>query len=408
MVDGGLFGGLCSGKGKEKKKKRSVEDAEQADQAPQEGAGLFSKKFKREKEDPNKALAVVEKADPEEPSAQGGRARSQRRASASVDDSPEKHQRTVFVGNVPSSATKKTLKRLFGQFGPIESVRFRSQPLDLQNKMPYHDTALTRRIAAVKGLTQSDRTQKAYVVFKAAEHAEKAMGLNMTELDGKHIMVDFAGAKSSNKDGAAVQYDPTMSVFLGNLPLDVEEEKIIEFFNSADQFPQVQNQIEAVRVVHDKATGLGKGFGYVLFKNKNAAKCALSLSDELLQERRVRIMKVKANPVPTKMAAGGSGGSRPAAGKEDKRKKLSAFTRRQVAGAKAGKGKGAPSWQGMRVKGKIGKAQATGGKDKKLLSQMIAKHQQKKTTKNMKKKVTQGSKGSKKPGHPGKYSAAKK
>ena len=231
MVDGGLFGGLFSGKGKEKKKKRSVEDAEQADQAPQEGAGLFSKKFKREKEDPNKALAVVEKADPEEPSAQGGRARSQRRASASVDDSPEKRQRTVFVGNVPSSATKKTLKRLFGQFGPIESVRFRSQPLDLQNKMPYHDTALTRRIAAVKGLTQSDRTQKAYVVFKAAEHAEKAMGLNMTELDGKHIMVDFAGAKSSNKDGAAVQYDPTMSVFLGNLPLDVEEEKIIEFFN---------------------------------------------------------------------------------------------------------------------------------------------------------------------------------
>ena len=287
MVHGGLFGGLFSGKGKEKKKKRSVEDAEQADQAPQEGAGLFSKKFKREKEDPNKALAVVEKADPEEPSAQGGRARSQRRASASVDDSPEKRQRTVFVGNVPSSATKKTLKRLFGQFGPIESVRFRSQPLDLQNKMPYHDTALTRRIAAVKGLTQSDRTQKAYVVFKAAEHAEKAMGLNMTELDGKHIMVDFAGAKSSNKDGAAVQYDPTMSVFLGNLPLDVEEEKIIEFFNSADQFPQVQNQIEAVRVVHDKATGLGKGFGYVLFKNKNAAKCALSLSDELLQERRV-------------------------------------------------------------------------------------------------------------------------
>ena len=147
--------------------------------------------------------------------------------------------------------------------------------------------------------------------------------------------------------------------------MDVEEEKIIEFFNSADQFPQVQNQIEAVRVVHDKATGLGKGFGYVLFKNKNAAKCALSLSDELLQERRVRIMKVKANPVPTKMAAGGSGGSRPAAGNEDKRKKLSAFTRRQVAGAKAGKGKGAPSWQGMRVKGKIGKAQATGGKDKK-------------------------------------------
>ena len=38
----------------------------------------------------------------------------------------------------------------------------------------------------------------------------------------------------------------------------------------------------------------------------------------------------------------------------------------------------------------------------------VAKHQQKKTTKNMKKKVTQGSKGSKKPGHPGKYSAAKK
>ncbi|QDZ18108.1 RNA-binding protein [Chloropicon primus] len=360
MVVGSLFAGLF-GSGSQKKEE-------------EKGNGLFSNdKYKRREKE---AAVVVEegaKKDVEE-AKKGGKARthSQRRASTSRDDLPEKRERTIFVGNVPSTITKKALKKVFSECGSIESVRFRSQPLNLENKMPYHDTALTRRIAAVKGMVQAERTQKAYVVFKAAEGAEKALQLNMTKVGDKHIMVDFAGAKSTNMDGAPVQYDPTMSVFLGNLPVDVEEEEVITFFHGADHVPQVQGEIDAVRVVHDRSTGLGKGFGYVLFKTKNAAKAAMQLNGEKLKEREVRVMKVKAQ-------SGGKGGGNPS--KDDKRTKLGAFKRRK-GGSKA-KGKAAP-WQGMKAKSKITKKTAPGKKDK-LLSSKVKKHTAKSTTRKMKK-----------------------
>ena len=342
---------------------------------------LFKEKFK----------AVAATAEPEAEETPAPPARdSPSASSARRDDDPEKRRRTIFVGNVPSSLTKKALRKLFGQFGAIESTRFRSQPLNLENKMPYQDTALTRRIAAVKGLVHSERTQKAYVVYKTAEDAEKALQLNMTKVGDKHIMVDFAGTKSSSKEGAAVQYDPTMSVFLGNLPIDVEEEDIITFFDQADHVPQVQSQIKAVRVVHDKATGLGKGFGYVLFKTKSAAKAALALKGEDLKGREVRIMKVKAG------GGGGGDASKPGSGGgEGKRKKLGAFKRRKSgSGAK----NGAPAWQGMKAKAKIGKTQGAKGKAKggKALSEIIKKAAAKPTAKNKKKREAKAKAGASK------------
>merc|ERR1711977_668877 len=99
----------------------------------------------------------------------------------------------------------------------------------------------------------------------------------MELVDGKHIIIDHACGKSG-EDGGQVQYEPNRSIFLGNLPFDIEEEDIILFFNHADHVPQVQNQVEAVRVVHDKGTGIGKGFGYVMFKTLPAAKAAILLN----------------------------------------------------------------------------------------------------------------------------------
>jgi nucleolar protein 12 len=214
----------------------------------------------------------------------------------------------------------------------------------------------------------------------------------MTKVQDKHVMVDFAGVKrgSSSRKGddynasGSVQYEPSMSVFLGNLPLDVEEEEIITLFNEADHLPQVQGEVDAVRVVHDKATGLGKGFGYVLFKSTKAAKAALDLNGHKVKDREVRVMKV--NPPnelsknANKTATGGSGS------KKDKRNKLSAFQRRS-SNKDGGKPGGKPSWQGMKAKSKIGKAAtAKDSKNKKknpLLSKMVKKHTIKSTTKNM-------------------------
>ena len=55
------------------------------------------------------------------------------------------------------------------------------------------------------------------------------------------------------------QHDMKRSLFVGNLPFNLEEEELREHF---EEF----GTIESVRLIRDKATGVGKGFGYVLFE----------------------------------------------------------------------------------------------------------------------------------------------
>ena len=40
-------------------------------------------------------------------------------------EDPEKEAGTVFVGNLPVSCKKQELKKIFGEYGKIEAVRFR-------------------------------------------------------------------------------------------------------------------------------------------------------------------------------------------------------------------------------------------------------------------------------------------
>ena len=54
------------------------------------------------------------------------------------------------------------------------------------------------------------------------------------------------------------QHDTKRSVFLGNLPFDVGDDAVREHFVEC-------GTVENVRIVRDAKTGLGKGFGYLLF-----------------------------------------------------------------------------------------------------------------------------------------------
>jgi nucleolar protein 12 len=49
------------------------------------------------------------------------------------------------------------------------------------------------------------------------------------------------------------------SIFIGNLPFAVSEEQVYEKFSDC-------GEIVNVRIVRDKSTNVGKGFGYVEFK----------------------------------------------------------------------------------------------------------------------------------------------
>ncbi|KAJ1332115.1 hypothetical protein BSLG_008934 [Batrachochytrium salamandrivorans] len=77
-------------------------------------------------------------------------------------------------------------------------------------------------------------------------------------------------------------HDHKKSIFVGNLAFDISEEALWEFFSDC-------GDIANVRVIRDRATNVGKGFGYVQFAERSSVSLALKLQDTDLNGRKVRI-----------------------------------------------------------------------------------------------------------------------
>ncbi|XP_077516216.1 uncharacterized protein LOC144126125 [Amblyomma americanum] len=183
-------------------------------------------------------------------------------------DTPDKDERTVFVGNLPGTATQKTLRQMFSQYGPIESVRFRSI-------VPSRE-GLSRKVAFLtKSLHSTKQTVNAYVVYREREAVRKALALNGSVVLGKHIRVDVVG-------DAKPQVNESQTVFVGNLPHEVQDEELWAFFAEC-------GDVTAVRLIRDKVTGMGKGFGFVTFKNRDGATLALEMAGRELCGRPIRV-----------------------------------------------------------------------------------------------------------------------
>jgi nucleolar protein 12 len=196
----------------------------------------------------------------------------------------EQEARTVFVGNVALTVSKKTLLRMFNSYGKIESIRLRSVPVaDL--KLPKKASVIMRKFHP------SRQSANAYIVFVAKESAENALSLNGTELEGLHIRVDMA-ATSKKK------HDHKHSVFIGNLPFGVEEELVRKHF-------EVCGDVTAVRLIRDKVTGAGKGIGYVTFSDASSVSLALSLNNQPFAGRTLRIERSMQKKKPLKKSKDG-------------------------------------------------------------------------------------------------------
>ncbi|NXJ06697.1 RBM34 protein, partial [Odontophorus gujanensis] len=199
-----------------------------------------------------------------------------------------KNKRTVFVGNLPVNCTAQMLKSLFKEYGQIESIRFRSV-------VPAEDT-LSKKLAAIKRKIHPNvKYINAYVVFKEERDAIKARKKNGTEVaSGFHIRVDSASNTSS--------HDNKRSIFLGNLAYDISDSAVREHFADC-------GEVVAVRIVRDRQSGMGKGFGYVLFENTDAVHLALKLNNSDLMGRKLRVKRcVEKGKAPQKSPTGRSCG----------------------------------------------------------------------------------------------------
>ncbi|KAM4584632.1 RNA-binding protein 34 [Odontesthes bonariensis] len=181
-----------------------------------------------------------------------------------------KRKKTVFVGNLPISCTKKTLRSLFRDKGSIESIRFRS--------VVREDPTVSRKLAAIKRKIHPQRQSvNAYVVFKDEDGVTKALERNGIEIEKDfHIRVDRVTDSSS--------HDHKRSVFVGNLSFEINELAFRRHFEEC-------GTVEAVRLVRDQNSGLGKGFGYVLFESADSVQLALELDNSKLEGRSIRVKR---------------------------------------------------------------------------------------------------------------------
>ncbi|XP_028829443.1 RNA-binding protein 34 [Denticeps clupeoides] len=218
-----------------------------------------------------------------------------------------KMKRTVFVGNLPVSYTKKALQILFRDQGDlIESIRFRS--------VVREDPTLSRKVATIqRKVHPKAQSINAYVVFKEEQGAVNALKKNGLEVQKNyHIRVDRVSKHS--------MHDHKRSIFIGNLSYEIADLQLREHFQEC-------GPVEAVRLVRDQESGMGKGFGYILFVSADAVQLALKLDGSTLLGRKIRVKR----SVKKQKQKSDSGGEKGPQGKNTK-----GFGKRASEGRSAG------------------------------------------------------------------------
>ncbi|KAI8530481.1 hypothetical protein RHMOL_Rhmol11G0062300 [Rhododendron molle] len=215
-------------------------------------------------------------------------------------DDEAKLIRTVFVGNLPLKVKKKALFREFSQFGEVDSVRIRSVPL-LDTKTPRKGAIIQKKI------NDAVDSVHAYIVFKTEQAAEASLAHNMSVVGGNHIRVDRAcPPRKKIKGENAPLYDNKRTVFVGNLPFDVKDEEIYQLFSG---IKELESSIEAIRVVRDPGTSMGKGIAYILFKTRGAANLVVKKRSLKLRDRELRLSHARSDVTPSKRKNQSPGGA---------------------------------------------------------------------------------------------------
>ncbi|XP_051880757.1 RNA-binding protein 34 isoform X2 [Pristis pectinata] len=232
--------------------------------ADEEGEGVRRVKRKRKKEQAEDGPSVALEQ------TTGKAANRFRKRKVKPEVEKIKNKRTVFVGNLPSEYSKQMIIALFKEFGPIESVRFRSVAREEPN--------ISRKLATIQKKVHPKRNNmNAYIVFQQCSNAVRALTRNGYEVKtGFNIRVDLASKSDV--------HDHRRSIFLGNLSYDIQENDVRDHFSEC-------GEVECVRIVRDKESGMGKGFGYVLFQSTDAVTLALKLNNSELKGRKVRVSR---------------------------------------------------------------------------------------------------------------------
>ena len=178
------------------------------------------------------------------------------------------NMQTVFIGNLPLTESVKSIRKLCSEFGEVESVRLRSVPVAGAKVDEAGNQDLVRQVCVnQRAFGEQKGSFNAYVVFKDKASVASALKANNRVLGTRHLRFDTATPS---------HFDPRRTVFVGSLHHYADEEKLREHF--AAVLSNGHDDIENIRIVRDPETLVGKGFAYILLKNRESVLKALELN----------------------------------------------------------------------------------------------------------------------------------
>ncbi|XP_078114900.1 nucleolin [Sander vitreus] len=243
---------------------------------------------------------------------------------SSQEGKKERDARTLFVKNLPFSATADDLKEVFedavdvrlppGQNGSNRGIAYiefkteaeaekmleEAQGADVQGRsimvdyvgdksqkgamvaasgaasktLVVNNLAFTATEEALQStfekavsirIPQRDGRPKgfAFVEFESTDDAKDALeNLNNTDIEGRSIRLEYS--QNSGRDGGRGNSGPTKTLFVKGLSEDTTDQTLKDAFEGA----------AAARIVTDRETGSSKGFGFVDFHNEDDCKAA--------------------------------------------------------------------------------------------------------------------------------------
>lgn len=190
---------------------------------------------------------------------------------------PEKDKRTIFVGNIPLSTTKKHLLSFFGKYGKINTLRFRSAARASLN-VPKKISFITKQFHP------NSTTLNCYILYENEDCSKKALEANGHVFKDNHLRVDLVTSKN---------HDQKKAIFVGNIPFSAKDEDLWNTFTDC-------GNIQSVRVVRDGLTGVGKGYAYVNFESIDSVELAMQMTDVKIGKREIRIKRASASAIENK------------------------------------------------------------------------------------------------------------
>lgn len=219
-----------------------------------------------------------------------------KQAEPEESEEDERNKRTLFVRNLPFSATDEQMSEVFGQYGECSCRLIMDKFKGTAKGIGFVEYGTVEEmkaaIAAQDDLWIGDR--QAFV--KCAADPKGPPGGDRGGRGGRDRggRQSFGGGDRKSFGGERQERDDSATMFVKNIPFSADQDSLGALFEN----------VKSVRLPTDRDTGRMKGFGYIEFDSAASLDSAISAGPYHMDGRDLTVDKAGNKP------SGGAGGRR--------------------------------------------------------------------------------------------------